>query len=166
MDATHLLMFICGFCTSLWWQRKRGLSGTYLLVNDGTRITLEACRFDPENRNLLVGQTPYSIDMVQRVHTNTRAELYMLSAAPLELVNHTQFAELARRVVKGHLFKTGGDVAYLLQIGAAIAVMVAALYTWSSVGSITGQLAEQQQVLNDVNAVMRSPFFNNGQVGE
>lgn len=148
----------------LWLLRRRAaargliVDRLYLLIHDGNSYVLNDAR--RENGCFIVNDVEYPCSVCRLVElaTDTRIHIYMFAAEPIALTIHQQMMRHRAAVIKGHLFKSGGDMARLVNFVAAGAVLACAVFVYMSVGSLNAANVSQQVILEKIDKWTQSPL--------
>lgn len=149
---------------SLWFRSRlktrTKLSGDslYLLLYDGSAFVLhDAVRNDG---CFIVAGIEYPCSGCRPVELAIAARLnvYVFAAEAIALTTHQQLMRHRAAIVKGHLFKSGGDMARLVNFIAAGAVLACAVFVYMSVGSLNESNERQQVVLEQISKWTQSPL--------
>lgn len=150
----------------VWWRGRsarpssgRGRLPLYLLLHDGSGYQLYAAE-RLANGSIRCDGAEYPSSVARAVEDNAGldARIYVVAAEPIALTQHRALEQHRAQVVKGYLFKTGGDMVQLLQYAAAAAVIAVAIFVFMSVSSLQGAVARNQAVLEKVETWTHSPM--------
>lgn len=147
-----------------WWrsrsQRPASASASlYVLLHDGSSSWLYPAE-RLENGAFRVAGAEYPAGEVRLVDdlVGLGAPLYVIAIEPFALTKHRAMEQYRATIIKGALFKSGGDVMELLRIGAAASVIAAAIFIYMSVSSLGGQISRQEAILQKVDRTLSSPL--------
>lgn len=138
-------------------RRGRSLKSAWLLTFDGSGWLAEPATV-LKSGNIRVGSVEHSIGLCRRVVSSASVQFFVLAAEPVPLADHRMLEQSRRAILTGALFRTGGDIMQLLQIGAVVAVIASSIYVYSSVASLHSAVARQQVVLEAVQKWTESPL--------
>lgn len=130
----------------------------YLLIHDGVSFVLhDAVR---ENGCFVVETIEYPSSSCRPVElaTDVRLNVYVFAAEPIGLTTHQQLMKHRSAIIKGHIFKGGGDMTRLINMVAAGAVLACALFVYMSVSSLNSSNASQQVILEKIDKWTQSPL--------
>lgn len=157
-----LCVVIAGVFFSRWLKSRyinRGPEPVYLMVYDGQSFVLhETERVDG---SFIVDGVEYPSSSCRplEVDAKLRIIVYVFAAEPIALTTHQQLMKHRAAIVKGHLFKSGGDMTRLVNMVAAGAVIACAIFVYMSVGSLQSSSVQQQVILEKIDKWTQSPLI-------
>jgi hypothetical protein len=163
---TAVIIFCLLAAGSLFAYRKFGKrkvkqssdAKLYLLIFDGQSwIMYETVR---ENGCFVVDGVEYATSSCKSVEWSSAGfgHLYVFAAEPIALTTHNQLMKHRAAVIKGHLFKSGGDMTRLVNMVAAGAVLACALFVYMSVSGLNSANVQQQVLLEKIDKWTQSPL--------
>lgn len=163
-----LLAAVCAVVGTLlagYWWRSRQASSTpsrrasvYVVLHDGSSSWLyDAERLPTGSFRVAGAEYPAAVARLVDDVAGFGAPLYIVAVEPLALTKHRELEQYRTHIIKGAIFKSGGDLMELLRIGAAAAVIACALFVYMSVSALSGQFAAQEASLKAIEAWTNSP---------
>jgi hypothetical protein len=150
----------------VWYRRRKkksssapaGAARLYLLIHDGGSYVLHDAARD--NGCFVVDGVEYPNSSCRPVELATDSSLlvYVFAAEPIALTTHQQLMRHRSAVIKGHLFKGGGDMTRTINLVAAGAVVACALFVYMSVSSLNSANVQQQVILEKIDKWTQSPL--------
>lgn len=144
--------------------KSRGSSGdgaVWLILHDAGSFQLYPASRSDTGGLVIPGGAEFSPGLVRRVELNTGSlsgSFYVVAVEPIALVKHRELEKHRAAIIKGALFKSGGDMVELLRICAAAAVIGCTIFVYMSISSMGGQLVRYQSSLDQLNKVLASPL--------
>lgn len=148
-----------------WWYKRRVKVAAivedarlYLLIHDGNSFVLHDAKRN--NGCLVVDSIEYPNSACRPVElsTDTRLMVYVFASEAIALTTHQQLMKHRAAVIKGHLFKSGGDMSRLVNMVAAGTVLACAVFVYMSVGSLSSANVQQQVILERIDKWTQSPL--------
>lgn len=147
-----------------WWRgRSRGLvrrrPEIYVLLHDGVSTWLMPGQ-RLETGSISCGGAEYPAGIARLVDDTIGlgSPLYLVAVEPIALTKHRTLEQYRASVIKGALFKTGGDMVEMVRIAAACAVIACAIFVYMAVGSLNSTLVQQQAKIDKLDAVLSKPL--------
>lgn len=145
-----VLAFLSGVFLAVFAVRRGWLSfgsrGCYVAIWNGASWRLR--RGVAGSGGVVVDGVEYAYDVAVPVQCGDLL-LYVIAAEPLALADHERFERARVSVLKGALFRPGGDLVNWARVAATIIPVVMSVLIWMRMG-------DMQSVLNQVSVDART----------
>jgi hypothetical protein len=151
-------------CLFVWYRRRKGVSRVtsgprlYLLIHDGSSFVLHDAVRDNGCFTVDTVEYPNSSCRLVELASDVEMSVYVFAAEPIALTTHQQLMRHRSAVIKGHLFKGGGDTTRLVNMVAAGAVIACTLFVYMSVSGLSAANVQQQVILEKIDKWTQSPL--------
>ncbi len=163
MQWQYLTVGASCFLLWYWWVKLRPRSAArgkaVLIVYDGRAWVVQAASRDGSG-NIVSdavtwpGGTP--VPMVN--DTGSPLQYYFLGVTPEGLSNHTMLERARANIVKGSLFRSGGELIETAKLVAVALVCCSALYALMTISSFNGAIAAQTAKLDQFEKTLSKPL--------
>lgn len=141
-------------------KKGSGSPSLYVILHDGGSFQLYAASRS-ESGGLIVDGAEYPAGVARVVEQYNQAvsgSVYLIAVEPVALTKHRVLEQNRAAVIKGALFKSGGDLAETMRLVASCGVIAAAIFVYLAVSSLGGQMVKTQVTVDKMATTIASPL--------
>lgn len=135
----------------------------WLVVYDGKQVELRPGRRTSEGITDRTGASwPMELLYRSREMLSGRPVYFLPIESPV-LLEHQVLERSRRAILKGQLFKPGGDIIEMLRMAAAILMIVVAIAVWFQFGGLSGRIERQSILIERQMEILSKPLVVQGE---